>query len=507
MNTKYSIIIPYQHSAERLPLLYACLESLLKHSNNQFEICIHEVGEKQHLSLSDKYKYLFTKYSGVFHRAWAINRCAKEISTGDMLVLMDGDLIIDSSWVKSVISCNKVSIGWDRLHLLNRKGTKKYLRSKYIHKELIEKTKSPSMGSAAGAAMIIPRKIFFELKGIPEDFIGSWGGEDNAFWSRLVTFGYKVNILNASIYHLHHSPSTPRVKAIQRKVFPMMYWNRLQWLEYNRVIDNHWGVKNPESWIIPSIDYISSMEGPRLTLAMLSWLRYEKLINTLISHLETITIPMNLTLMVQGSENLDGRQKEKIKSLASNFASYDVFFTRGNIGTGPARRGLLKRTLNRFRTSYINLSDDDTTYTDGSVESAVEFLDNNLDIGVAGIRYKSKIYKLNSVFKPTTFNVVDAQFPIEYVDSVGSASAIIRRDVFDLCKIDPTYIIGEWDIDLFMQARAVGWKLVNLQLFDKMAAVNNWGGSKEYKAARLNREEIKKSVKYFKQKWGLDRAL
>lgn len=507
MDTKYSIIIPYQHSEERLPLLYACLKSLVKYSNNQFEVCVHEVGENKHLDLPKRYKYLFTKYSGVFHRAWVINRGVKELSTGDILVLMDGDLIVTQDWVNKVLQCNKVSIGWSRLHLLNEIGTRRYLDSEYLDSNRIEKTKSPSMGGAAGAVAVVPRKTFFDVKGIPEDFIGSWGGEDNIFWSKLVTLGYKMNILNCDIYHLHHSPSTPRIKEIQRKFFPMLYWNLVQWKEYDRVINSHWGVKNPDAWILPSLDYISSISDAKLTIAMLSWLRYDKLIATLTHHLESITIPVNLVLMVQGSEKLEEKQRENIRSLANQFSSNDVFFTKGNIGTGPARKTLLTRTLRRFKTPYINLADDDTTYSDGSVESTINFLDDNLDVGIAGIRYKPNIYKLDDTFNPLTFNIVNAENSVEYVDSTGSASAIIRSDVFDLCKIDPFYIIGEWDIDLCMQARSVGWKIVNLQFSDDMKAINNFGGCKEYREARLDRKGIKRSIKYFKKKWGLNRAL
>lgn len=507
MEPKYSIIIPYQHSEERLPLLYACLKSLVKYSNNQFEICIHEVGEKKHLDLPERYKYLFTKYSGVFHRAWAINRGVKELSTSDMLILMDGDLVVTRDWTSKVLQCKEVSIGWSRLHLLNKNGTRQYLNTEHINTDKIEKTKSPSMGGAAGAVAVVPRETFYESKGIPEDFIGSWGGEDNIFWSKLVTLGHRMNILDCDIYHLHHSPSTPRVKEIQRKFFPMLYWNLAQWKEYDRVIDDHWGVKNPDAWILPSLDYISSISDARLTIAMLSWLRYDKLIATLTHHLESITVPVNLVLMVQGSEKLKQKQKKEIKDLADQFNSNDVFFTKGNIGTGPARKTLLTRTLRRFKTPYINLADDDTTFTDGSLEAIIDFLDNSPDVGIAGIRYKSKVYKLDNTFNPITFNVIDAEQAIEYVDSTGSASAIIRSAVFDLCKIDPFYIIGEWDIDLCMQARSVGWKIVNLQLFPDMKAINDFGGCKEYKDARLDKKGIKRSVKYFKRKWGLNRAL
>lgn len=504
---KYSIIIPYQHSEERLPLLYACLECLVSLSNNTFEICIHEVGSTRKLELTDKYKYLFTKYTGVFHRAWAINRGVKELSTGDMLVLMDADLIVTKSWIREILSCTKLSIAWGKLSFINKKGTDKYTKLKYIDKDLIEKTKSPSMGSAAGAAIIVPKDLFYQVKGIPEDFIGSWGGEDNAFWAKLKSFDNKIGRFKSEIFHLDHIPSTLRVAKIQRKVFPMFYWTKAQWEEYINMLDNSWGLSNPSINDTPSINYISSVKSPKLTFAMLSWLRYDKLINTLISLKETLTISANMVIMVQGSERLDKTQRRTIRDLADKFASSDVYFTLGNIGTGPARENLVNRALKRFHSPYINLADDDTTYTESSIESAISLLDQDMSIGVVGIRYKSSIYRLNSHLDPTTFHVVKAEKPIEYVDSTGSASAIIRRDVFNLCKIDPTYIIGEWDIDLFIQARSVGWKIVNYQDSPKMKVINDFGGCPEYNRTRVDRSGINNSVRYFKNKWGLKMAL
>lgn len=504
--TTYSIIIPYQHLPERESLFYACLENLLRLCRG-FEICIHEVGPSPHLNVPRRCKYLFTKFNGVFHRAWAINRGVKELATGDILILMDGDLIITRKWVDEVLNCDPPSAAWGRINWLSEEGTRKYLKTRSIDDGSIERTRTPSRGGAAGAATAIRRDLFFNVSGIPEDFAGSWGGEDNAFWAKLSQLDYKFKSFKCTITHLYHPKSTPQVRSIQKKVLPMLYWTRSQWKEYVRMVGSDWGLENPDIVIKPSFNYISTIRDARLTIAMLSWLRFDKLINTLTSHLETITIPVNLVLMIQGSENLNKKQKRRVKDLANQFSMSDVFFTKGNIGTGPARKALLSRTLRRFQTEYINLADDDTTYTDGSVEEILRILDEDPSIGVAGIRYKGNVYKLDSVFNPTTFRITEAEHPVEVVDSTGSASAFIRRDVFNLCRIDPTYIIGEWDIDLFMQARAVGWKMVNVQTFPEMGAVNDYGGPPEYKKARLNRKEIKNSVNYFKQKWGLDRAL
>ena len=501
----YSIIIPYQHSEERLPLLHACLSNLVHLSNNLFEICIHEVGPEKSLNLPNKYKYHYTEFKGVFHRAWAINRGVRKLATSNILVLMDGDLIVTSEWVEAIKSCSNLSVGWGKLHLLNESGTHQYLRTKYIDNELVYKKKSPSMGSAAGAVTVIPKDLFFQVKGIPEDFAGSWGGEDNAFWSKMIRLGHKLGRLKGSIYHLHHSPSTPRVRAIQSKIFPMIHWTETQWKEHIKVTGDNWGRSNYNLHQEPTIPYISSINSPKLTFAMLSWLRYDKLVATLKSLKETLTIPVNMVIMVQGTENLEQKQRRNIRELAYKFKSNDVFFTKGNIGTGPARRVLLARALRRFYSPYINLADDDTDYTPGSVEAALDLLDSDYSIGIVGIRYKTNIYRLNSQIHPTALLPEKATQNLEYVDCTGSASAFIRREVFNQCKIDPVYKIGQWDLDLFLQARATGWKIVNYQAFKEMRANNNFGGCPEYRRARMNRKGIRNSVARFKQKWGLSR--
>ena len=503
MVCKVSIILPYQHLDERYGIFYAFLSNLTSLVGNRAEICIHEVGPKRHLYLPEKFKYLYTRYSGIFHRAWVLNRCVKKLSTGSMLVLMDTDLIMNEDWVNEILHCTTQSIAWNKLHLLSTKATQKYIDSKYIDHSEIKQTKSPSMGSAAGAAMIVPRKLFYDLSGIPEDFLGSWGGEDNAFWAKLTHLGHKISIFKSEIYHLDHPPSTPRVTSIQRKVIPMLQWKKVQWIEYIKLVGNIWGNLNPETYSSPDISTVTQSANIPLTLAMLSWLRYDKLINTLESLHKTLTIPINLCIMVQGDENLTTQQRREVRFLANKFEGSDVFFTKDNIGTGPARIKLIERALNKFNTPYINFADDDTTYTSGSVESAIELLNSDYSIGVVGIRYKDKGYVLDSQFKPFDLKPIELTQSIEEVDCTGSASAIIRREVFDLCKIDPFYIIGYWDLDFFLQARHIGWRIVNYQSGDSIGAINNWGGSPEYRKARTNKEKILLGRKHFKSIWML----
>ena len=501
----HSVIIPYQHSPERERLFYTCLENLLKLCP-KFEICVHEVGEEPHLNLPSRVKYLFTEFSGIFHRAWAINRGVKKLATGDTLILMDCDLIVNNEWVQEILNCDHPTAGWGRINWLNKEGTEVYLKRGYIDESATERTRTPSRGGAAGAITVIRRSLFETVSGIPEDFYGSWGGEDNALWGKLVALGYKFRSLSCTIHHLHHSKSTPQIQAIQKKVLPMLYWSKDQWEEHIKNSSDTWGAKIP-SPPTDSFDYVTEKSKAKLTIAMLSWIRPDKLIETLTSLNETLTIPINLVLMVQGSETLSLDQRRIIKELATRFYRSDVFFTQGNIGTGPARNHLQIRALRRFPAPYLNFGDDDTTYVKGSIEAALDLMDKDYSIGVVGIYFKPKLYRLDNQFCPRILASTDIfKSSIEYVDSTGSASAIIRRDVFDLCSVDPKYLLGQWDLDLFLQVRSIGWKIVNYKAFAGMRAINNWGGSKEYREGRMNRKKINKSIRLFKRKWGLLKA-
>jgi GT2 family glycosyltransferase len=377
----------------------------------------------------------------------------------------------------------------------------------YIDQSEISQIKHPAMGGAAGGAMFISRDLFFKIGGIPEDFYGSWGGEDNAFWAKLVHTGHEISKFTSTIYHLYHSPTTPRVQDIQNKVKPMITWNSFQWDSYIAYVADSWGNVDPTSYNAPSPSYMAKTSPVKLTLVMLSWLRYNKLIITLERLLNTSTIPLNLVLRVQGNEKLTDAQRTQIRTIANKFYSNIVYFTEGNIGTCRARVDLMKRALNWYNTPYYNIADDDTYYTPNSLEATISYLDSNLDVGVAGTWYKDQCYTLDSPHSPKTLLTKPFTAPVQEVDSTGTATAIIRKEVFDLCSIDPYYVIGYWDLDFFLQARSIGWKVVMLKLFPEMKGINDWEGCAEYRSMRMNRKEIWRSRKYFRLKWGLERTV
>ena len=59
LKRKYSIIIPYMYNGDRKPIFDACIKNLYNLTNHldNFQITIHEIGPKRHLSNEYIQKY------------------------------------------------------------------------------------------------------------------------------------------------------------------------------------------------------------------------------------------------------------------------------------------------------------------------------------------------------------------------------------------------------------------------------------------------------------------
>ena len=114
---KFSVIIPYMHTKERYPLLMACLSSI----KSDVEICLVEIGKERNIFIPNDIKYMFIKYDGVMHRAWALNIGAKHLSTGNRLILLDADVIIPSNFFEIMKRINFPAVAWNRMYYLNNK--------------------------------------------------------------------------------------------------------------------------------------------------------------------------------------------------------------------------------------------------------------------------------------------------------------------------------------------------------------------------------------------------
>lgn len=252
-----SIIIPYMHTEDREPLLYACLRTLPQSTKKlKIEVCIHEIGTQKKLdeSLLQADKYLFTKYDGAFHRAWALNVAVKTMAKYSTLVLMDGDLIITDAWKKELITAGGPSIAWGEMRYLTKKDTDYYLKTGLLQPNI--KTwaergiRKPAVYGAAGGITLLHRNTFFEVSGVPEDFKGIWGGNDNTFMAKIRRYGYRLQPMRSKIYHMYHSKNRPPTnEALQNLAKRMLRYDRNEWIAHTKKC-KEWGIGDPNSNII-----------------------------------------------------------------------------------------------------------------------------------------------------------------------------------------------------------------------------------------------------------------
>lgn len=514
-----SIIIAYQHSPGRLELCQACLQLLareLKHFRGEIEVCIHETGVRQILGPSslDGWKYIFTKTVTPFNRAWSLNAGARSMAAGDTFILMDSDLIISRGWLLEALRCKQPSVAWKKLFCLNEVGIKLYLKQRALNTRFTEKVKTPNIKGSAGGAICLPKDVFYEVQGIPEDFGPAWGGEDNAFWSKLVAYGYKFQTFESPLWHLWHV----RVACSQNKALArvMLGWTKERWFQHSAEIKDNWGVavppkktefKAPVTKIkkVPKVPMtVQLLQGQisNVTIILLSWLRVKKLMASL-HRLLSQRVPMNICLQVQGSERLTEGTRAMIRAEAKKIGKSFVLFTNGNAGTAGPRRELVEHALSYYDSRYLMTLDDDMILPRDGIRFLLSALEKNAELGAVSLGHTKMRGRVDAV-KGKKIQKVKLPVPcdgLHLVDIMGSATMVLRREVFDDCTIDPKYVIGLWDYDLCAQMRKVGWE-IGILYDRKFLAVNDSGGPVEYTRERYNKTVIRRSMARLRQKWG-----
>jgi hypothetical protein len=142
---------------------------------------------------------------------------------------------------------------------------------------------------------------------------------------------------------------------------------------------------------------------------------------------------------------------------------------------------------------YICLADDDVTFTDYSVEKAVSLLEKDKAIGGVGIPHKGWGFYLHETDTHRRLARAELKEGITYVDVLGSGHSIFRREAFRNVEVDTDY---------FVMTVSGEWKLVILNL-PGMRSVNRGGGSSEYRKVRSNKDNNKKVVNKFNEKFRL----
>ncbi|MCD6149051.1 glycosyltransferase [bacterium] len=240
MDRTISIVIGYEHHERRLPLLLKCLSSL----QDIEQICIVESGPFKALTRNvlspvlaedTELKYLKIYTSTPYNRAWNFNIGVRHLSTCDIVVLIDADLVFPPDFSRivreQVTSKDYVGPAWNCIVYLSEKDTLRSLSLPRYEVEITSPSRAcrPSKAGAAGGAFVCYRDTYFDFQGMDERFFGRTS-EDNAHWAKLEVLGYKVRPLPVTLYHLYH-PINPVIASNRSEVFDMLNWSKERWLE------------------------------------------------------------------------------------------------------------------------------------------------------------------------------------------------------------------------------------------------------------------------------------
>lgn len=493
-NKEIFIIIPFMHNGDRWSLFEMTIKKLkaVIDQNKNIKILIHETSKNRYITQEfiDTYDllYMFTPWNEVFHRGWSFNVAVKYLPIVDknntILVFMDGDILITKNWLENLKFVNSPVVGWSRLFDITKASTNKII-SKSLMDETeykYEKTRFPDLNGASGGISVIPANIFFDLKGFPEDFRGSWGGEDNALFHKFKCFGHNFTIMEGDVYHLYHEHSTIKVQSIRDKWKEIMKWTYIEWEKKIKEIENNWGV------------------GKEITIAMINFMREKKLLNCLNSILDTHDIPLNIILQLQNYDKIPEQLKIEIEDVLKKFKSYKLIKNDGNLGVGTPRYNTTNEALKKG-TEYTLILDSDMILKQNTIKRLFIEMEKRNTYGAISC-WCEPFY---SVWEISNKSLISRRPQIGFneTDVLGTGCVLIRTEVFKNAKFNKNLFIGYIDFLWCMDVKTNRWNLgivadPNFKILNDKSS-----DTTEYRSNRHNIKEIERSRKYFLDKWGI----
>jgi hypothetical protein len=250
------------------------------------------------------------------------------------------------------------------------------------------------------------------------------------------------------------------------------------------------------------LEYPMPLNAPIITVAMLSFMRYDRLISTL-KNLLSLHIPLNLCIRVQGTELLTYFQKRDILKFVDAFSGHDIQFTRGNHGTGTPRGDVIERAYKHFDTPYILTTDDDMLWKTESLIIQRYMLETNKELGACSVTCTPHYNAWNIIGDKLVGRTPIPPFDIN-VDASGSGTMLFKRQILDNSEVvyDKNFYIGWADFDFCMQMRKK-WKIGIIDIPELKIKNNYDPKAKDYLAVRGCKQHNINSKKYFQKKWGL----
>ncbi len=241
-----SIIIATYNWPEALKI---CLNSVFKQTILPNEILIADDGSTdatkkliEEMSLLSPCPITHVWHEDIGFRLTVIRNKAIVSATGDYILQIDGDVVLDCHFVedhlrfekeacfstgsrimmdqalsRELLNDDSISLNWLSKGIRNRQNA---IRSRLLANYFRFRYKKDSPHYIKGCNMAFWKKDLIAVNGYNEDMIG-WGYEDNEIAARLISSGIRKQYLKfcGIVYHIHHKQSSHDRKTINTSIF------------------------------------------------------------------------------------------------------------------------------------------------------------------------------------------------------------------------------------------------------------------------------------------------
>jgi glycosyltransferase involved in cell wall biosynthesis len=262
---KISLIISVYKNIDFLDIV---LRSVDRQSYKNFEVIIAEDNDGREMAdflalVRKKYSFdiihVFHEDTG-FRKTRILNKAVK-VSTGDFLVIIDGDCMMHRNFLKEYArQAQDNTCLFGRRMMLSKKLTDKLLNTRDLNKlhlwsiffsgnrKIEEGLYLPFLRSfrkkgLKGCNLGLPKKLLEKINGYDEDYEEPWGGEDSDLERRLRLAGarFKCTRFLTIQYHLYHQ-ILPRNVTPEGLIFITKKKTSTEWFCRNGLQKN----ENPE---------------------------------------------------------------------------------------------------------------------------------------------------------------------------------------------------------------------------------------------------------------------
>lgn len=309
-------------------------------------------------------------------------------------------------------------------------------------------------------------------------------GNDNILCRKLEVFGYKLFPVqfNAPMWHMKHEKTTPKIWEIRKKMTDLSTYTKEQWISKLEKLGNNWGI------------------GQRIEIAMINYLREDKLIKCLNNIINKTKMPLYITLMLQNYENIDKSTLEKIEEVLNKFASYSLIKSEGNLGTGKPRYLTTSKTL-KNKADYTLIIDSDMMIEQWTIEALYKKISEEKNYSAISCWCRPNYFKYKLLN-----NCLQREKLIEgfyETDAMGTGCVIVKTECFKNAKFNENLFIGFIDFIWCMEMRKYNYRLGIMCDKNYYILNDNSANTQEYNKSRQNKEEIQKSREFVKNTYGI----